>query len=260
MLDATLLNNLADLHRQRNDYAAADALFRRSLAIAEALQGPDTYFVSTALPESGIVARERKDYASAQTYYARALAIRERIVGSDHPGPRRAAEQPGQRLSRDRRRRRWRSRRISARCTSGRRSPARTREMTLVSVGNIARTYASQGDVPNALAFQRRADAILETQMSLNLATGSERQKLAFVRSVVGAHRPDDFVASQRQAPGNPDAASLAALVLLQRKGRVQDAMTDVFAAVRQRVADAGRSPPDGSAERDDGAAGADSC
>jgi CHAT domain-containing protein len=110
--------------------------------------------------------------------------------------------------------------------------------MTLVSIGNIARTYASQGDVPNALAFQRRADAILEAQMSLALATGSERQKLAFMRSI--AERTERTISLHlHQAPDNPDAASLAALVLLQRKGRVQDAMTDVFGAVRQRVADA---------------------
>jgi CHAT domain-containing protein len=108
---------------------------------------------------------------------------------------------------------------------------------TLLSVGNIARTYAGMGDVANALVFQRRADAILETQMGLYVAGGSERQKLAFVRSE--SERTDRTISLHLlQAPGNADAASLAALVLLQRKGRVQDAMTDIFAAVRQRVAD----------------------
>jgi len=42
-----------------------------------------------------------------------------------------------------------------------------------------------------------------------------------------------------RQAPERPDAAALAALVLLQRKGRVQDVMTDLFGQVRERVTDA---------------------
>jgi len=108
---------------------------------------------------------------------------------------------------------------------------------TLVSVGNIARTYASQGDIANALVFQRRADAILETQMSLDLAAGSERQKLAQVRSV--SERTDRTISLHLyEAPGDQGAAALAALVLLQRKGRVLDAMADIFAAVRQRVAD----------------------
>ena len=107
---------------------------------------------------------------------------------------------------------------------------------TLLVVGNIARTYAGAGDIDNALQFQRRADAILETQLDLYVATGSERQKLAFVRNE--ADRTDRTISLHlKQAPDNPDAASLATLVLLQRKGRVQDAMTDLFAAARQRVA-----------------------
>ena len=42
------------------------------------------------------------------------------------------------------------------------------------------------------------------------------------------------------EAGGNPDAGALAALVLLQRKGRVLDAMTRTFATVRERIADPG--------------------
>jgi CHAT domain-containing protein/Tfp pilus assembly protein PilF len=236
MLDATLLNNLADLHRQRNDYATAEALFQRSLAIGERLQGPDTYFVSTAWQNLGIVARERKDYAAALTYYARALAIRERIAGSDSAGLAgllsnlanvyRATGNDALALETHfRALHLWEK--VAGPYARG----------TLVSVGNIARTYASQGDIANALAFQRRADAILETQMSLDLAAGSERQKLALVRSV--SERTDRTISLHLyDAPDNTDAAALAALVLLQRKGRVLDAMADVFAAVRQRVTD----------------------
>src|SRR5262249_50342494 len=111
------------------------------------------------------------------------------------------------------------------------------REAMLMSVGNIARTYASAGDVPNALSYQHRTDAILEKQLELNLAVGSERQKLGFAKDV--ADRTDRTLSLHLyQARGNSDAASLAALVLLQRKGRVQDAMADTFAAVRQRDAD----------------------
>ena len=45
-----------------------------------------------------------------------------------------------------------------------------------------------------------------------------------------------------RAAPANADAGALAALVVLQRKGRVLDAMTDAFAAVRRSVDDGGRA------------------
>src|SRR4029453_8018657 len=39
-----------------------------------------------------------------------------------------------------------------------------------------------------------------------------------------------------REAPNNPAARELAALVLLRRKGRVLDAMSSNFAALRQRL------------------------
>jgi len=237
MLDAMLLNTLANLQRQKNDLGTAERLSQRSLDIAERLQGPDTYFVSAVLQNFGIVARERKDYETAQTHYRRALAIRERIVGADHPDVAgllnnlanvyHATGDDAKALDTH-----FRALRLWEKAVGP------NARMTLLSVGNIAATYASLGDIANALAFQRRADAILETQIALTLATGSERQKLAFMRSV--AERTDRTIwLHLHQAPDNADAASLAATVLLQRKGRVQDAMTDVFAAVRQRVADA---------------------
>jgi CHAT domain-containing protein len=236
ILEATLLNNLADVLRAKKDNAGAEPLFRRSLEIGESVLGGDTLFVATALQNIGIMARERKDYAAALASYTRAVAIRERLLGPEHPtlagvltnlaNVYRATGDDAKALETH-----FRALRMFE-TTVG----PYARE-TLLAVGNIARTYAGAGDVDNALAFQRRADAILETQMRLYVATGSERQKLAFVRNE--AERTDRTLSLHlNQAPDNPDAAALAALVLLQRKGRVQDAMTDLFGAVRQRVAD----------------------
>jgi len=107
----------------------------------------------------------------------------------------------------------------------------------LLVTGNIARTYAAAGDIDHALIYQRRADAILEKQISLYVAIGSERQKLAFVQNEA-VRTGRTLSLHLNQAPGNSQAAALAALVLLQRKGRVQDAMTDLFAGVRERIGD----------------------
>ena len=235
---AGLLNNLGDIYRQREDYTRAQELFERALAVTERLEGPESYHVSIDYQNLGIVARERKDYVRAIEYDTRALSIRERIVGADHPdvapllnnlaNVQRATGHDAEAL-----RTYFRALRIWEQA----RGPYFSN--TLNVVGNIARTYASTGDIPNAIAFQRRADTIIERQLSLNLAVGSERQKLAFVDSVAG--RTDRTVSlSLREAAGRPDASALAALVLLQRKGRVLDAMADVFAAAGRRVADAG--------------------
>src|SRR3954463_15796489 len=78
---------------------------------------------------------------------------------------------------------------------------------TLKSVGNIAKTYAAAGDLGNAVAYQRRTDAIVEKQLALNLAAGSERQKLAFVASV--SERTDRTISLHLdRAPENQDAAA----------------------------------------------------
>jgi len=236
LLHATLLNNLAEVLRATNRYADAKSLFEQSLAIGESILGSDSLFVATAFQNLGIIARERKDYVTALASYDRALSIRRRLLGPDHPSLAGVLTNLANvyRATRDYQRaldtqfealRMWET-------TVG----PYGRE-TLLIIGNIARTYAAAGDVENALAFQRRADAILEAQLTLYVATGSEKQKLAFVRN--DADRTDRTISLHlMQAPNRTDAASLAALVILQRKGRVQDSMTDVFASVRQRVSD----------------------
>ena len=110
---------------------------------------------------------------------------------------------------------------------------------TLTAVGNIAQLYWDTGEVSKAIPFQRRADAIIEKQLELNLAVGSERQKLAFVKRI--SERTDRTISLHLHgAPGDAEAGALAALVVLQRKGRVLDAMTDAFSAVRRRADDSG--------------------
>ena len=105
-------------------------------------------------------------------------------------------------------------------------------------LGNIARTYAAMGDLAHAIEFQRRVDAAIETDLALQLAIGSEREKLAFVNSL--ADRIERTISLDVGARfSEPQATELAALVVLQRKGRILDAMTDTFASVRRRLGSA---------------------
>jgi CHAT domain-containing protein/Tfp pilus assembly protein PilF len=238
IVHADLLNNLGDIHRQRGDYAQAQALFERSLAIGEKLRGPESYYVATVLQNLGIVARERKEYSTAQAYYRRAIAIREATVGPDHTDVAQLLNNLANTYNATGDKRRalethFRALRIWEK------NAGPYERGTLLSTGNIARTYASDGDIPNAIDYQRRADAVLEAQLALNLAAGSERQKLAFAASA--SERTDRTISLHLNlALGDPDAAALGALVLLQRKGRVLDAMTDTFAAVRHHLTNPG--------------------
>ena len=231
---ASFLNNLGEIARQKGDFARAQELLERGLVLTESLQGMNGYSVAITLQNLGIVARERKDYEAADGYYRRALAIRESTAGPDHPDVAqhltnlaniyRATGDYARSLETNQRALHiWEQ-------AAGPYQPA-----LLLSIGNMARTYAASGDIANAIAQQRRADAILEKQLALNLAIGSERQKLAFMSGAW--ERTERTISLHLElAPDNADAAALATLVLLQRKGRVLDAMADTYASFRQHV------------------------
>jgi CHAT domain-containing protein len=235
LLYGDILNDLAIVRYDRQDYEGAETLLKQSLSIVERLVGPDAYKVSTRLLNLAMLARERKDFDQAEEYNERVLAIRRRIVGPDHPDLAPILNNLAN-LYRDQGKiaesleLHFQAFRIWEKSTGpyGR--------GTLISLGNIARTYAAIGDMAHAIEFQRRTDALIETQLALKLRIVSERQRLAFADSVV-AERTDRTVSLNLDlAPEDPDATSLAALVLLQRKGGVLDAMTDVIAAARQRT------------------------
>lgn len=234
MLHAMLLSNLGDVLRARSRYGEAEALFEQSRAVGESIVGSDSLFVATALQNLGILARERKDYSTALAAYNRAFSIRQRLLGQDHPSLAGILTNLGNVYRATREYQKALDTQLQALRMWEETIGPYGRE-TLLIVGNIARTYAAAGDIDHALAFQRRADSILETQLRLYVATGSERQKLAFVQN--DGERTDRTISLHLiKAPNRQDAADLAALVILQRKGRVQDAMTDVFASVRQHL------------------------
>jgi tetratricopeptide (TPR) repeat protein len=73
---ATSLNNLAVLYRDQGNYAQAEPLFQRALAIWEKALGPQHPNVATALENCARLLREMKRGAAARELEARAQAIR----------------------------------------------------------------------------------------------------------------------------------------------------------------------------------------
>jgi CHAT domain-containing protein len=236
-LYASLLNNLGDIYGRKRDYVRSEEFLRRSVAAYEKVRGPDDYSLSYPLNNLGILARERKDFAAAEALYLRALSIRQRLVGAEHPDLVIILNNLANILLATGHYARSLETHFNA-LRIGEQSLGPYHQNTLLSVGNIARTSAASGDLSTALTFQSRADAIIERQLALNLAVGSERQKLAFVRSM--SERTERTISLHlRDAPRDARASALAALVLLQRKGRVQDALIDTVATLRQRIGSA---------------------
>ena len=83
--DALILNNLAlSLHRA-GDYAQAEPLYKRALAISEKALGPEHPDVAQSLNNLAALYATQGQYAQAEPLYKRALAIREKALGPEHP-------------------------------------------------------------------------------------------------------------------------------------------------------------------------------
>jgi CHAT domain-containing protein len=228
-----LLINLGQIAIDRQQFDKADELLQGALEVDRKL-GTDETLLPIAYQNLGIVARQRKDYATAEQYYLDALALRRKTLAPGHPDIALTLNNLANiiRAKGDLPRSLETHLQVLGMLEK---SVGPYDGSTVLSLGNIARTYAALDDVDHALEFQRRVDAAIETQLALNLAIGSERQKLAFVNSV--GDRIDRTISldAERQF-AVPEATALAALVVLQRKGRVLDAMTDTLGTVRQRL------------------------
>ncbi len=73
---ATSLNNLAELYKAQGNYAEAEPLYQRSLAIWEKALGPEHPDVATSLENYAALLRQTARADEAERMEARAKAIR----------------------------------------------------------------------------------------------------------------------------------------------------------------------------------------
>jgi CHAT domain-containing protein/Tfp pilus assembly protein PilF len=231
---AQSLNNLAVLYLYEGDYAKAEPLYQRALVIKEKRLGPEHISLATSLNGLAIVYFNQGAYTKAETLHRRALAIREKTLGPKHPevaisfnnlalvyaknGDYAKAEPFFQRALAIREK-----------------SLGPDHPDAADSLNNLAMLNAAKGDIAQAIAFQSRANNISERDLTQNLATGSERQKLAYLAIF---SRQTDFTLSLHSqiAPDDPQALNLAFTTLLRRKGRGLDVMANTVSILRRRA------------------------
>ena len=232
---ALILNTFASFYLYRKEYVKAEPLCRRALDIYEKALGPEHPEVANALSNLGSVYRAMGEDAKAEPLYQRALSISEKAVGPEHDdvalhlnnlaciyrdrGDKAKGEPLYQRALAV-----WEK-------TLGPEHP-----FTALTLTNLAVLYATAGDLAQAIRLQLRADAIVEHNLRLNLAPGSERQKLAYLNRLLYETRVTLSLHSQT-APNDPEALELAFTTWLRRKGRGLDAMADTIAVLRRRAA-----------------------
>jgi CHAT domain-containing protein len=224
---------LGNIYDDRGDYEKAEDFYRRSLAVREKLFGPNHFHLAASYASIGRVAYAAGDYAKAEQMFGRALALAEQSLGQDNPGLSgyrndiAAAYVAGGDYTKAEAQYRQA---LSAHERLGAMSSPAVQE----TLYGLARLSAARGAVPDAVKFDARAGELEERYVGLNLAAGSERQKLALLATM--SERTDQVISLNMQlAPGDRDAASLAALTLLRRKGRALDAMADTFNVLRRR-------------------------
>jgi CHAT domain-containing protein/Tfp pilus assembly protein PilF len=232
-LVAYTLNNLGLVYWRKDDYKKAAEFFQRTLEICEKAYGPESPDVTYPLANLGIIAKETGDYDRAEAYYKRSLAIKEKVFGKQHPQVGQVVESLAI-LYRDR-----------GDYASAEPVFLRAQAITQESLGvnhpdnirhfsNLAQLYAAKGDVANALKCLENLRDVEEKNLPLNLAAGSERQKLAYFGPI--AQDLEKIISFQvQQDPGDSEARDLVATALMQRKGRVLDAMADSLGALWNR-------------------------
>jgi CHAT domain-containing protein/Flp pilus assembly protein TadD len=244
---ASSLNHLAELYRRKGDYAKAEPLLVRALAINEKALGADHPDVAMSLNDLASVYDARGDYAKAESLYVRALAIREKALDAEHiyistslnnlatlylvRGDYAKAEPLFVRA-----------------LTIREKVLGRDHTSVATLLNNLALLYWATGDYSKAIAFQIRCNETDERDLLRNLASGSERQKIAYLNQ--NSYLTDFTISLHiRSAPADIDIRRAALTRLLRRKGRALDAMTDVIAVFRGRASSEDRALLDQLAE-----------
>ncbi len=231
---AQALNNLAAVYYEMKQYRKAVPMYERALLIYERTSGADDPAYGQALNNLAESYRALGDYQKAEPLLRQALDIRVKALGPNHPD---VAETLNNLagiyyLARDYQKaepllRQALDIRVKA---LGPNHPD-----VASSLDNLAALYEARGEIAQAVTFSTRSNNIIERNINLNLATGSERQKLLYLATLSG--QTDATISLQtRSAPADPLALRLALTTVLRRKGRTLDSMTDSFGTLRRRL------------------------
>jgi len=230
---ASSLFNLADIYRKKGDYTKAESFYRRALAIGEKMVG--SYHPDVAVYLSGLanLHHDRGEYEKAATLFHDALAIWEKVLGPEHPNVAYSLSMLALLYSDkgDYEKAEPLYRRALA---IWEKSLAPEHPEVANTLNNLAFLYTARGDIAQAVEFQSRANTITERNLTLNLATGSDRQKLTYL-AILSEQTNRTISLHIREAPDNSEARALAATLILQRKGRALDATSQNLNALRRR-------------------------
>lgn len=231
---AAVLSTMAIRYAHQGDLARAERMLLRALSIDEQALGQESFQVAPTLNNLGYFYRVKGDYGAAELYYRRSLAIRERALGVEHPE---VAETLNNlavilALKGDDQAARFLYERA---LDIVRKTFGHENIKAAALVHNLAAAYEREGDYARALSFLQQGGEIDEKNIARLLNTGSQQHKQYYLdnfyletASAVSLH--------VQNMQGSADAARLACTLILQRKGRALDAMSNQLSILRQRA------------------------
>jgi CHAT domain-containing protein len=230
---ASSLHNLAALYRRQEKYLEAELLYKRAIDIREKALSKDHPATATSLSNLADLYAAQGKYLEAEPLHKRALDIREKTLGKDHPLTANSLHNLGL-LYRAQRKYKEAEPLFRRALGAWEKALGKSHPDTAQCLNNLAALYAAKGDIDQAIKFQSLANTATESNLAYNLVTGSERDKLAYLATVL--EQTDRAISLHlNYAPDDPTARKLAATMILQRKGRALDATSQNLNALRSR-------------------------
>ena len=232
-LIATAVNNLAVLYTAKGNYAGAEEMYKRALTARENETTPQPLAVAVSLDNLALLYMAEGDLRKAEPLLDRARDV-EKNMDPEHPEVARTNNilgllhysegdyQKAEELLR---------RALAIRMKAF----GSTHPDVASSFGNLALLYEAKGDISDAVEARVQGNDISESNIELNLSTGSQRQKLLFLDTLSSETNATVSLHTQ-SAPTNTAALNLAFTTVLRRKGRALEAMTDSINTLRQRL------------------------
>lgn len=230
------LYKLGSFNYRTGNYEQAERFYLEAVAIweKEKVFGPNYPNIADALDYLGQIYQQRRDYAKAEAALMRALAITTKNRGPDHPNAAAILNHLAN-IYADRGQYDTAADLYERALAIWQKSNGQNYPSVAVAFDSLARIQLARGDIDRAVDFQARATAIEDHNLPLNLAAGSERWKLSYLRAL--SKQTDRLVSLHTKfAVSNSLAVTLAASAIIQRKGRAQDAMSEGLESLRQRL------------------------
>lgn len=231
---ASVLNNLATLYENKAEYEKVEPLYQRALAIREKALGAEHPLVAATLNNLALFYTNRGEYEKAEPLYQRALEIYKKKFGSENSSVAGTNNNIAL-LYLDKGEYEKAEPLFLQTLTIFENVNGKNHPLTARPLGNLARLYAAKGDFAQALAFQEKYLAVRERNLELNLYTGSERQKIAYLETL-SRDMISTISLNTRSMPQSDEAKKMALELIFTRKGRTFDAMSESISALRRRA------------------------